>query len=179
MTSTAYTNVAPPPSLDKVWNRLHATNRLAEEVKHAGREAAYKFSILLVQFDGLSRMIFRLGHAPADDVWQRVLGALVHDLRAGDLCCRLGGDEFLLILPSVDQSVCGDLVDRLHQRWNPAPGTREATIELNIGPATYPAHGSTTEGLLAAADQAMNTDRLRNDLTRSPLGFSDNPAMAA
>jgi len=150
-----------------VQNRTYATTRLAEELERAKTNAHYEFAVLLVQFEGLGDITGRLGHAPTDDVWQLAVDTLVRDLRSQDLCCRLGGDEFLLVLPSASPAEAGVLVERLHQRWQPKLGTREAGIALHVGAASYPGHGTTVEALLAAADQFLYVNSLEQDILRS------------
>lgn len=150
-----------------VQNRAYATSRLMEELERAKSQPNYEFAILLVQFEGLSDITGRLGHAPTDDVWQHAIGVLVQDLRPQDLCCRLGGDEFLLILPSASPAEASALVERLHSRWQPANGTREAAITLNAGCASYPGQGTTVEALFSAADEALYANSLQHDILRS------------
>jgi hypothetical protein len=55
MTSPSLSNPENTPGLTKLWNRGHGAGRLALEIGRAQRESEYRFSILLVQFDGLSR----------------------------------------------------------------------------------------------------------------------------
>jgi diguanylate cyclase (GGDEF)-like protein len=150
-----------------VQNRAYATSRLMEELEHAKGQPNYEFAILLVQFEGLTDITGRLGHAPTDDVWQRAVGVLVQDLRPTDLCCRLGGDEFLLILPSASPAEASALIERLHGRWHPADGTREAGVALHAGSASYPGHGTTVEALFSAADESLYANSLKQDSLRS------------
>lgn len=154
-----------PPS--RPGSRDHATRRLAEEMGRAQREGDYQFSILVVEFEGLTDSADRLGYALGGDVWRRALSFLTEDLRAQDLCCRLSGDEFLLILSGGEQSDAERVVDSLRRRWTPAPGSREADLHLSIGLASYPANGCKVEQLLCAADEALHADRMRNELIQS------------
>ncbi len=163
------------PGLTKLWNRSHGAGRLEMELKRGQRDREYRFAILLVQFDGLSRATDRLGHASGEGVWRRVLGVLTDDLGVEDLCCRLGGDEFLLILPERGESESRVLVERLLRHWNAAPTARESALEVSIGIASYPAQGSTVEGLFAAADEAMHADKDRNHAVRSADGLRRVP----
>jgi diguanylate cyclase (GGDEF)-like protein len=143
----------------KPWNRDHAVERLAAELDRARTELGYQCSILLVQFDGMGRVTNRLGYASADNVVQRVQSLLMRDLGADDVCCRLGGDEFLLILPAKGEKECRDWVDQLHHRWSAANDS--ATIDLGVGYASSPIHGFTSEALFAAADENMYADKQR------------------
>jgi diguanylate cyclase len=154
-----------------VQNRTYATARLREELERAKTNVHYEFAIMLVQFEGLGDITGRLGHAPTDDVWQLAVTTLVQDLRPQDLCCRLGGDEFLLVLPSASPAEANVLVERLHQRWQPKHGTREGSIALHAGAACYPGHGKTVEALFAAADQFLYANSVAQDTLRSAPGL--------
>jgi diguanylate cyclase (GGDEF)-like protein len=147
------------PSVAKPWNRDHAVERLAAELERARAEHGYQCSILLIQFDGMGRATNRLGYASADNVVQRVQSMLMQELSTNDICCRLGGDEFLLILPAKGEQECRDWVERLHHRWSAANDS--ATIELGVGYASSPVHGFTSEALFAAADENMYADKQR------------------
>ncbi|MES1164679.1 MAG: GGDEF domain-containing protein [Verrucomicrobiota bacterium] len=153
-------------SLAKLSNRTHATARLEEEMARAKRDTRGECSIVLVQFDGLSDVADRLGYAFGDDMWRHVLGVLVQDVRPQDMCCRLGGDEFLLILPGRGLAECRAVADRLCRRWNPGPGTRESNVEVNVGVAAFPSQGTTMGALLASADEDMQANRFQHEMLR-------------
>lgn len=157
--TTTYREERPP---QKLWNRTHATERLVVEMTRAQQDANHEFSILLVEFDGLSDITDRLGDASGQDVWRRVLGVLIQDLSAQDLCCRLGGDEFLLILPAKGQPECAEVLEHIRGRWTPGAGTREASVEVNVGIASYPANGATVEALFGAADESLDANKFKN-----------------
>lgn len=163
------------PGPIKQWTRVHATKRLEDEVDRANAEPTYRFSILLVEFDGLSDAADRLGYAAEEDVWRRALGFLAQDMSAQDMCCRLSGDEFLMILPGKNHDAALDIKECLHRRWQPATLSREARLQVNIGTASYPAQGSTVEQLLRAADETLDTDRERHELRRA----ADQPGTSA
>jgi diguanylate cyclase (GGDEF)-like protein len=149
------------PAPLKRWDRSHGTRRLDEEVSRARREPSYRFSVLLVEFEGLSDYEGRLGYAAEEDIWSRALAFVQEDLTAQDLCCRLTGDEFLLILPHKNHAQACELIECMRGRWRPAPASRESDTRINIGIASYPTHGCTVEQLLCAADEALAADRLR------------------
>ena len=167
MNTFSHSHPENTPGLTKLWNRGHGAERLDAEIERAQKDATHRFSIVLVQFDGLESVTDRLGHASTDCVWRRVLGVLTEDLGPKDLCCRLGGDDFMLILPSRSESECRVLAERLHRRWTFAPGTLEASLEMNVGIASYPAEGSTVGSLFCAVDVDLSVDRDRNQSRRS------------
>ena len=158
----------PRPLPARQGNRGDATLRLDEEMERASQDAAYQFSTVLVHFEGLSASSDRLGYAAAsEDVWRRAMGFLTQYLRATDLCCRLSSDEFVLILAAQGPAEARALVDRLRGRWQPAPGSRDADIKINIGIASYPTHGCRIQELLRAADEALDADRVHNEILRA------------
>ncbi len=163
MTSLNFSHPENTPGVTKLWNRGHGASRVDFEVGRAQRESGYQFSIVIVQFDGLSRSTDRLGHASTDGMWRRVLSVLTEDLTATDLCCRLGGDDFMLIVTKTDAD-CDILVDRLRQRWSHASTTLEDSFEVSVGVATYPEHGTTVGALFEAADEAMYADKERHSI---------------
>jgi diguanylate cyclase (GGDEF)-like protein len=154
------------------WDRSYATNRLAEEVRRAEGDGNYEFSILLVAFEGLRHLTGRLGYASEDGTWRRVLALLTQDLRQGDLCSRLGEDEFLLILPGRGEAACKEVADHLFRRWSPAPGAREAAMEMSIGIASYPGNACTTEQLIGVANETRQSKTLPIPAPESSWGNS-------
>jgi diguanylate cyclase (GGDEF)-like protein len=94
-----------------------------------------------------------------------VASFLTHGLRADDVCCRTGGDEFLLILPACGADECRRFVKRLNVKWRAEAraegqfGTRIASV--SVGAASYPTHGATVEALCVAADGAMYREKRR------------------
>lgn len=80
-------------------------------------------------------------------------------IRAGDIACRFGGEEFVVILP---RASLADAVQRaealrtgLRSLGDPASPTVVPSVTISVGVAAFPDHGSTSEELLAAADQAL------------------------
>src|SRR5262245_38415016 len=96
------------------------------------------------------------GHAAGDAVIQAVATFLEENVRGYDVCCRTGGDEFLVLLPDTDERASAQLVARMQRRMSElrVPG-RAAPIAMSIGVATYPDDAASGAELVARADEAM------------------------
>jgi diguanylate cyclase (GGDEF)-like protein len=162
---SALWQIAHQDPLTTLWNRRYADLRLAEEISRAMREGGYRFSMVLVDVDNLKRVNDQGGHAAGDEALRWVAAFLRDGLRGHDLCCRIGGDEFLLILPSSGEPECNDLVARIRRRWRELESTKGTAIAVSIGCASFPTQGTTVEGLLDVADDGMYADKRRRDPT--------------
>lgn len=170
LASSSLWQVAHQDPLTGLWNRRYMDERLAEEISRSKREAKYRFSVVVVDVDNLKRINDQVGHAAGDQALRWVAQFLREGLRLHDTCARLGGDEFLLLLPACGEKDAREFIERLNRRWR-AAAERDASIAaISIGSASYPTQGTTLPELLAAADDAMYTQkRLRNPPRPAPL----------
>ncbi len=166
LASRSLWQIAHQDPLTALWNRRYADERLAEEMSRAKREVGYRFALVAIDVDNLKRINDQMGHASGDEALRWVARFLKQGLRGHDLCCRLGGDEFLLVLPGSGEQECRDLVERLHRRWWSAAQTDKGAVAISIGGASFPAHGSTVDALLGVADNAMYENKCRQDPAR-------------
>ena len=99
-------------------------------------------------------------------------GFLSHGLRSDDVCCRIGGDEFLLILPACGGEECRRFVKRVRARWQVEAAAQERVgaqaVAVSLGTASYPVHGATAEALCAVADGAMYGEKRRCNAADDP-----------
>jgi diguanylate cyclase (GGDEF)-like protein len=138
-------------------NRRYLNEVLEGELGRAARER-YPVSFIMVDIDGFKHINDLLGHATGDLIL-RVLGSqLLAQIRPGDIACRYGGDEFLVVLTNTDLHDAG----RRAQQWR--TGFEESSAEImgldepvsiSIGVATYPTHGVSAQQVFAAADAAL------------------------
>ena len=161
----SFWRIAHQDPLTGIWNRRYADVRLAEEMERAARVSGYRFSVLIADVDDLKGINDRRGHAAGDQALRWVAGFLSQGLRSDDVCCRLGGDEFLLILPGCGVDECRRFVKRLRARWQVEAQARERAgaraVTVSLGAASYPADGATPEALCAVADGAMYEEKRR------------------
>jgi diguanylate cyclase (GGDEF)-like protein/putative nucleotidyltransferase with HDIG domain len=116
------------------------------------------FAVLMLDVDGLKQVNDARGHAAGDAVLKRVASVLSSDLRQTDLATRWGGDEFVLLMPGVDQVGAVSLARRIGGTLL-NPDDPAGAISVSIGTAAFPADGSSAVSLLAAADRSMYVEK--------------------
>ena len=116
------------------------------------------FAVLMLDVDGLKQVNDARGHAAGDAVLKRVASVLGADLRQADLATRWGGDEFLLLMPGMDQVGALSLARRIGGTLL-NPDDPAGAISVSIGTAAFPTDGATAVSLLAAADRSMYVDK--------------------
>jgi diguanylate cyclase (GGDEF)-like protein len=118
--------------------------RLAEELRRAER-AGHPVAVVAIDLDDF-KAINGAGHAVGDEALRSVAAALREELRAGDVCGRVGGDEFMLALIDADVGIADLIVDRIRARLDTA---------FSAGIVAYPRHGTEQDTLLHLAHGAM------------------------
>ena len=165
----SFWRIAHQDALTGLWNRRYADVRLAEEIGRACSVSGYRFSVLVADVDDLKGVNDRQGHAAGDQALRWVAGFLSRGLRADDVCCRIGGDEFLVILPACGGDECRRFVKRVRARWQAEALAQEReqeragaqVVAVSLGTASYPIQGATAEALCAVADAAMYEEKRR------------------
>ncbi len=119
----------------------------------------WPLSVLLIDIDRLKAVNDTHGHACGDRLIRHVAGAIAAQLRPGELGCRLGGDEFLMILPEAGEPTATARARRLESALAAAPW--EAAMEqasVSVGVATYRPwrdEAVDMDALIQRADRAM------------------------
>lgn len=142
-----------------VWNRRYLNMRLAQEVERSIRFRR-PLSLLLLDVDKFKAINDRYGHQRGDAVLIELAHRVVRAVRGQvDTVARLGGEEFVLILPetpSEGASIVGrKILDAVSSEPFGVEGEDPIWVTVSIGCATFPQHGTTPQPLLRAADFAM------------------------
>jgi diguanylate cyclase (GGDEF)-like protein/PAS domain S-box-containing protein len=114
-------------------------------------------SLLYIDFDGFKEVNDTYGHDIGDRVLVKICKRIEDVIRESDVFARIGGDEFVILLPETDYKSAEKLVERLHRSLdNPfeLEGNRIKMI-VSIGVSTYPEDGETIGRLVKIADERM------------------------
>jgi diguanylate cyclase (GGDEF)-like protein len=145
-------NLAMVDPLTGLYNRRFAEQRLAAEVARSERKG-HPLTVLTVDLNDFKQINDTYGHPAGDQVLLEFAARLNHVIRGSDLAVRLGGDEFLVVLPECTldqlQLVLGRL-GSLEVNWQ---GQR-IPVSFSAGWKEYEM-GDRPEDLLARADQAL------------------------
>jgi diguanylate cyclase (GGDEF)-like protein len=132
-------------------------DRLRQAMATAGRNGR-GLAVAFVDLDGFKQVNDRDGHEAGDAVLRAVADRLHAALRAQDTVARKSGDEFLLLLPDVEDEVAAELVAEKVLTTLSAPvrvGDQTHRVGASIGLALWPRDGATAQDLVRHADAAM------------------------
>ena len=137
-------------------NRALLADRLEQETARA-RRGRIGFALLMYDLDGFKSVNDTWGHAAGDRVLAEVGARSRQNVRASDTVGRLGGDEFMAILPETSLAgalaVADKLLEALAQPY--AVGKDEARLSASVGVSVFPEDGADGERLQQAADAAL------------------------
>jgi diguanylate cyclase (GGDEF)-like protein len=126
--------------LTRVLNRRGLEEMLVLEARRAERDNS-AISVLLIDCDDFKRINDHLGHAVGDLVLQDIAQRMSSTLRIGDHAGRIGGDEFLAILPATRHPEALVAAERMRMGVCQFPirvGSKEVTITVSVGVACLP-----------------------------------------
>ncbi len=152
--------------LTGLYNRRLAEQRLAGEVSRSQRYG-HPLTVLMLDLNDFKQINDRHGHAAGDAVLRIFAERLNSVIRASDLAVRMGGDEFMVILPECLPQQVQTLLDRLsrlevEQHWG------KIAVTFSAGWAGY-RQGETPEQMLERADQMLYAEK-RAQKSTHPVG---------
>jgi diguanylate cyclase (GGDEF)-like protein len=128
--------------------------------KEIGRAERFReeFAIIMLDVDGLKEYNDVHGHLGGSGVIKRIAAIAASKLRAIDMLCKYGGDEFVVVLPRTPKKGAAFAAERIRQsiEEHAFPGERKTgKITMSMGIASFPEDGRTVQDLIERADRAL------------------------
>ena len=140
-----------------LFNRRYLDTIVPHELARCEREKA-PLCVMMIDLDHFKQVNDTYGHQGGDEVLKALASLLLDSVRASDVACRYGGEEFLLLLPNMSAE---HAVGRAEQ-WRAAfeaitvnYGGTNIKATLSIGVALYPGEGTSVDELTRCADLAL------------------------
>ena len=144
--------------LTGLFNRRFFEEFLIRELARAGRKT-HQLSVVVLDIDHFKRINDTFGHGAGDMVLRRVGPILQAHVRQSDIACRIGGEEFLLLLSELTLPTAIQRAEDIRKALLEMSLTYDdkalGPITASFGAAAYPDHGHTVEALFRAADEAL------------------------
>jgi diguanylate cyclase (GGDEF)-like protein len=112
----------------------------------------------MLDLDHFKKFNDTYGHDVGDLMLKQLGKLLTSQVRAGDIACRYGGEEFVVVMPKASLVVGQQRADEWRVKFGNHQLLHEGIIinaTLSAGVAVFPLHGSTSEEIIRKADQAM------------------------
>ncbi|HXH27989.1 MAG TPA: sensor domain-containing diguanylate cyclase [Candidatus Polarisedimenticolia bacterium] len=152
--------LATVDQLTQLYLRDFFFRKLSEEQVRARRYGS-TFAVLMLDLDSFKEINDRLGHLAGDRFLQRVGEVIRETMRAADVPCRYGGEEFCVLLPETDLEGARTIAERIRTRVGKMEvklGDAVMQTTISVGIACYPAdYPGFLQGLIEKADQALYT----------------------
>lgn len=149
--------VATTDQLTGIPNRRHFLSMGRREVERGSR-SGQPLALCMIDIDKFKTVNDTYGHAVGDEVLKRTTSLLAQSIRTADVCGRLGGEEFVALLPDADLAAARQVADRLRedvaQASVVAAEHREVRVTISVGICQLRTAES-LEQLMIRADQAL------------------------
>lgn len=135
-------------------NHGYFFERLADELDRGLRHRR-PLSVLIGDIDDFKQINDTRGHAAGDQVLQEVSATMADAIRSADIVCRIGGEEFAMLLPETDSAGARLVAERVRESVAALSIPGVGTVTVSIGVASVPEHAVDRDELMEAADRAL------------------------
>lgn len=161
--------------LTNVYNRRYMAEFLDKEIARAERETT-PISVVILDMDNFKQFNDTYGHKCGDVVLQFFANFLVDHTRRGDVVCRYGGEEFVILMPNAPFEIGYERAEAWRQDFSETAIDYEGmklSASFSAGVSCFPLHGSTGDSLLQMADKALyySKNHGRNRVTKYEKGI--------
>jgi len=139
---------------------LYNLNFLDEEMKRLKHSRDYPLTVIVADLDGLKIVNDTMGHDWGDELLKTCARVLKKSLRKSDILSRVGGDEFVALLPRTDKATAETIIERLRARVDKQ--NREnglLPLSISVGMATVEQTGASLEEAVKEADHHMYREK--------------------
>jgi diguanylate cyclase (GGDEF)-like protein len=170
---------AQTDSLTGLYNHRYFHERLREELRRASRSRD-SVAVLMLDIDDFKRVNDVYGHGTGDEVLKSLASALRATVRSSDVVCRLGGEEFGLIVTSAAEESACSLARRVMDSLTTIDFGAAGVVTVSVGIAQGPEHAMNPRELVACAETAMMTAKARgkNQVVLFQDGTHERPESA-
>ena len=143
--------------LTGLYNRRYLDSTLERELSRCKRDG-HSLALILIDIDHFKQVNDTYGHQAGDEILLRLSALLGSMARAGDVACRYGGEEFLLLMPTMPLVSAQERAEALRLSFGNLDvpfGDFRLRATLSIGIAAYPGHGTSADELIRHADTAL------------------------
>jgi diguanylate cyclase (GGDEF)-like protein len=144
--------------LTGLYNRRYMEEWLEREVHRAERNQS-SIGIIMMDLDHFKKLNDTMGHDAGDGLLRELSTFLQTHIRGGDIACRYGGEEFMIILPEASLEQTRERAEQLHTEFKQLDLQRHyqsfGKVTFSLGVAVFPQHGSSTQAVMRAADFAL------------------------
>jgi len=144
--------------LTGLYNRRFLEEFLSREIVRAGR-GKHMLSVILMDLDHFKSINDTFGHEAGDVVLRRIGLLLQAYVRGSDIACRVGGEEFAILLPEASMQVAAHRAEEIrkavHEMGVKHDGKTLGPVTASLGVAAFPKSGDTADTVLRAADRAL------------------------
>ncbi|MHA6261485.1 sensor domain-containing diguanylate cyclase [Sporosarcina sp. CAU 1771] len=113
------------------------------------------YSIILIDIDKFKLVNDTYGHSVGDEVLKFLAKEMQEVSRENDVCCRYGGEEFILLLPETDSFEAFDVAERLRKKLETTISPTGAPITISSGIASFPTDAQNSKELIELADKCL------------------------
>lgn len=146
--------------LTGLFNRRFFDAGLEQEIMRS-RRSGEPVSLLILDIDHFKHYNDDYGHEAGDAVLRAIGQSLQTQVRGGDVACRYGGEEFVILMPNAPMESAKErgkqILEAIRGLEIPHQGRLLPPVTASLGVAEFPSHANDAEGMIEAADNALYT----------------------
>ncbi len=166
--------------LTGIFNRGYMEETLDRELARANREKI-PLSVVMIDIDKFKMVNDTYGHRAGDEVLRKLGELLMKNVRTGDVACRYGGDEMLVVMPNALMEDAIRRAKELGRKFSELAFNFDDAVfqtTLSMGVSSFPIHAKTVGELLHVVDKALYSAKNERDIIvrgyEPPENVSDN-----